>query len=187
MEENKKTQQAVENTASQEKEVRKTRSPKGERKNNAPRKEVSPYTDSVVEVKRISKTVKGGRRLRFSALVISGDKKGTFGYGTGKSQEVPEAIKKASERSKANLLKVNLVNGDTIAHTVYGKCGATTVFLKPATEGTGVIAGGAVRTLLESAGVRNIYSKIYGSRNRINVIRATIDGLSQLKSKTNNK
>ncbi len=145
------------------------------------RKEESPYEDRVVKVKRISKTVKGGRRMRFSALIVTGDKKGVFGFGTGKSTEVPEAIKKASEKAKTNLFRLQRVGGDTIAHTVVGKFGATQVFLKPAKEGTGIIAGGAVRVVLELAGIRNIYSKVYGSRTPINIIRATVDGLNQLK------
>lgn len=149
------------------------------------KREESPYEDRVVKVKRISKTVKGGRRMRFSALIVCGDKKGTYGFGTGKSAEVPEAIKKASDRAKTNLMKLPMVEGDTIPHTVVGHFGATQVFLKPAKEGTGIIAGGAVRVILELAGIRNIYSKVYGRRTPINAIRAVIDGLSQLKSKKN--
>lgn len=152
---------------------------------NAPRqqREESPYEDRVVKVKRICKTVKGGRRMRLSALVISGDKKGNVGYGSGKSLEVPEAIRKASEQAKNNLIHIERVEGDTIAHTVMGKFGATQVFLKPAKEGTGIIAGGAVRVFLELAGIRNIYSKVYGSRTPSNVIKATIDGIQKLKSR----
>lgn len=156
-----------------------------ERRSNAVRqqREESPYEDRVVKVKRICKTVKGGRRMRLSALVVSGDKKGNFGYGAGKSLEVPEAIRKASEQAKNNLIHIERVEGDTIAHAVMGKFGATQVFLKPAKEGTGIIAGGAVRVVLELAGIRNIYSKIYGSKTPSNVIKATIDGIKKLKSR----
>ncbi len=157
---------------------------RGDRRPASFRKRVdSPYEDRVVKVKRITKVVKGGKRMRFSALIVTGDKKGAFGFGTGKSQEVPEAIKKASEKAKRSLIKLPLVGPNTIPHTVVGQYGATKVFLKPAMEGTGIIAGGAVRITLELAGVKNIYSKVYGSTNPINVIRATIDGISKLKTK----
>lgn len=140
------------------------------------------YEERVVRINRISKTVKGGRRMRFSALVVIGDGKGKYGFGTGKSTEVPEAIKKALESAKSNMYRLPLVKGDTIPHVVIGQFGACKVYLKPAPAGTGIVAGGSVRAVLELAGVKNIYSKIYGSRTPINAIKATVAGLEQLKT-----
>ena len=147
-----------------------------------PREEVKEYEEVVVEINRIAKTVKGGRRMRFSALVVIGNKKGKYGFGTGKAAEVPDAIKKALEAAKRNTFNLHIVKGGTLAHEVIGKFGACNVFLKPAPEGTGIIAGGPVRAILELAGVRNVYSKVYGSRAPINIIRATNNGLVSLKS-----
>lgn len=152
------------------------------RRSRGPRKEEKQYEERVVSINRVSRTVKGGRKLRFAALVVVGDQKGNFGYGTGKAIEVPEAIKKALENAKRNMFHVTLVKNGTISHDVYGKYGACKVYLKPAPEGTGIIAGGPVRAILELAGVKNIYSKVYGSRTPINCIRATIDGLSNIKT-----
>ncbi len=140
------------------------------------------YEERVVAINRVSKTVKGGRRMRFAALVVVGDGKGNYGFGTGKAGEVPDAIKKALEAAKRNMLHITIVKGGTISHEIVGKFGACNVFLKPAPEGTGIIAGGPVRAILELAGVKNIYSKVYGSRTAINCIRATVDGLSNLKT-----
>jgi len=142
------------------------------------------FNETVVYINRVSKTVKGGRRMRFAALVAVGDNRGNIGFAQGKSTEVPEAIKKASEAAKKNLVHVQLVKGDTISHEISYKYGACTVFLKPAPEGTGVIAGGPVRAILELAGVKNIYSKIYGSRTAINVVKATVGALTSLKTLT---
>lgn len=156
----------------------------GGRRENA-RRDSRPeklYEERVVRIKRISKTVKGGRRMRFSALVVIGDGKGKYGYGAGKSTEVPEAIKKALEAAKVNMYRLPIVKGGTIPHVVEGQYGACKVFLKPAPEGTGVVAGGTVRAVLELAGVKNIYSKVYGSRTPVNAIRATINALEQLKT-----
>ena len=151
--------------------------------NRKPREEVKEYEEVVVDINRIAKTVKGGRRMRFSALVVIGDRKGKYGYGTGKAAEVPDAIKKALEAAKRNTYTINIVKkGDTLAHEIVGKFGACQVFLKPAPEGTGIIAGGPVRAILELAGIRNVTSKVYGSRAPINIIRATENGLSNLKS-----
>ena len=182
----------TENTDS-EKAPRADRRPRGDRKDRRdggrrgdrrdrrekPEKE---FNERVVAINRVSKTVKGGRRMRFAALMVIGDGKGRFGYGTGKAGEVPDAIKKATEAAKKNLLHVHLVKGGTIAHEINGEFGACKVLLKPAPEGTGIIAGGPVRAVLELAGVRNIYSKVYGSRTPINVIRATVNGLNNVKS-----
>ena len=150
---------------------------------HSPRREiVKEYEEKVVKINRVTKVVKGGKRMKFAALVVIGNKKGKYGFGTGKSGEVPDAIRKAVDRSKRELFSVQIVKGGTIAHEVSGKFGATTVFLKPAPEGTGIIAGGAVRNLIELVGIQNVYSKVYGSRTPINVVRATHAALASLKS-----
>lgn len=145
-------------------------------------KEEKEYEERVVSVNRVSKTVKGGRKMRFSVLVVIGNGKGKYGFAIGKAAEVPDAIKKALEKARSNTFTFKTSKGDTIAHEIIGKFGACSVFLKPATEGTGIIAGGPVRAILELAGIRNVYSKVYGSRAPINIIRATHHGLSNLKS-----
>ena len=149
-------------------------------RNNDPKQK--QLEELVIEVKSVVKVNKGGRQRRFSATVVVGDRKGQVGLGIGKANEVPDAIKKAIQAANKNLVRIPLVDGRTIQHEVTGRNGAAKVFLKPAAAGTGVIAGGAVRAVLELAGVRDILSKSLGSRTKLNMASATINALKSVKS-----
>ena len=153
-----------------------------ERKPRRDREREKEFEERVVTINRVTKVVKGGRRFRFAALVVIGDKKGRVGFGTGKANEVPDAIKKAIEDAKKNVFNVAIVNGTTIPHEIVGKFGAGEILLRPASEGTGVIAGGAVRDVLELAGFSDILSKCWGSRTPVNMVSATINALQNLKT-----
>jgi len=138
------------------------------------------FEEKIVNIGRVTKVVKGGRRFRFTALVVIGDKNGTIGFGTGKAKEVPDAIKKAVDDAFKSLVYVN-VKGTTIAHDVQQKTGASRIILRPASEGTGTIAGGAMRPVLELAGIQDVIAKSLGSNNPNNLVRATIDALVKIK------
>jgi small subunit ribosomal protein S5 len=137
-------------------------------------------TDQVISINRVTKVVKGGKNLSFAALVVVGDGAGHVGFGTGKAREVPVAIKKAIEAAKKNLIRVPLIK-NTLPHPIIGAHGAGRVLMKPASEGTGVIAGGAVRAVMQAAGVHDVRTKVLGSGNPHNVVRATFDGLLNMK------
>lgn len=139
------------------------------------------FEEAIVNIGRVTKVVKGGRRFRFTALVVVGDRNGTVGYGYGKAKEVPDAIKKAVDDAFKNLVKIN-IKGTTIAHDIEHKFNASRVVLRPASEGTGVIAGGAARPVIELSGIKDILTKSIGSNNPNNLVRATIQALSRIKS-----
>ncbi|WP_334093052.1 30S ribosomal protein S5 [Helicobacter typhlonius] len=139
------------------------------------------FSEVVVNIGRVTKVVKGGRRFRFNALVVVGNKNGLVGFGLGKAKEVPDAIKKAIDDAFKNIIKVN-IKGTTIAHDIEHKYNASKILLKPASEGTGVIAGGSTRPVIELAGIKDILTKSLGSNNPYNVVRATIDALAKIKA-----
>ena len=143
----------------------------------------SEFVEKVLTINRVTKVTKGGKKLSFSALVVVGDGKGRVGYSLGKAGEVATAIKKALARAKRNMVRIPM-KGTTITHEIIGECGAAAVMLKPASEGTGVIAAGPVRAICDGAGIRNILTKCHRSNNPINVVKATMDGLTRLKAVT---
>lgn len=153
-----------------------------EREQRAPRKQQSPFIEQVVSINRVTKVTKGGRHMRFSATVAVGDKKGRVGLGTGKSNDVPDAIRKALQAAQKNVIKIDLVDGRTISHDAIGKCGAARVMIKPAKAGAGIVAGGPVRCVLELAGVRDVVSKSLGSNTQINTAKATLNALKSQKT-----
>lgn len=154
-----------------------------DKKRDFRKREPKEFDSVVVSINRVSKTVKGGRRMRFAALVVVGDHKGRIGFGMGKAAEVPDAIKKAEECATKNVFNVKLVDGTrTVPHTIKVTHGSSTVFLAPAAPGTGVIAGGAVRNILELAGVADVLSKVIGSRTSVNVVYATLKALEEMRT-----
>ena len=159
-------------------EAKKTRGPREER----PRREEDGIDKNLVAVRRVTKVVKGGRTLRFSAVVVVGDHKGNVGMGIGKAKEVPVAIDKATMAAKKDMRPINIVNG-TIPHEITGKYGTSKILMLPAKQGSGIIAGGGARAVLELAGVQDIVTKIHGSTNKINSVRATLNGLRALRTR----
>lgn len=151
------------------------------KKNYEPKKKL--LEEKIISITRVTKVTKGGRHFRFAATMVVGDGKGLVGIGTGKSIEVPEAIKKGIQAANKNLVKVDIVDGRTISHDQIGKCGRAKVLIKPAKEGTGIIAGGASRAVLEIAGVKDIVSKSLGSNTQVNVAKATLEALKSQRSK----
>ncbi len=155
-------------------------------RSQAPEPEESEFVEKVVHINRCAKVVKGGRRFSFAALVVVGDRKGKVGFGYGKAKEVPEAIRKGTEQAHKHMLPIQL-KGDTIPHPVVGEADGGQVLLRPASEGTGIIAGGGVRAVLEASGVKNVLSKSLGSNNQLAMVNATMEGLLRLRTAENRK
>ncbi len=143
--------------------------------------ETDGLIEKLISVRRVAKVVKGGRQFGFSALTVVGDGKGRVGFGSGKAREVPVAVQKAMDAARKNMISVNL-NGDTLHYSIKAEHGAATVYMQPASEGTGVIAGGSMRAVFEAVGVHNVLAKCFGSSNPVNVVRATVKGLQSIKS-----
>ena len=171
----------VNTTDKVEKTDRKPRQPKEKRQREPRQRQQKLYDEEVISIGRVTKVTKGGRHFRFSAVVVVGDRKGKVGLGTGKSNEVPDAIKKAIEEAKKNLVEVPIV-GTTVPHEFVGEFGSAKVMLKPAKVGTGLITGGSVRPVLELAGYKDIRTKVVGTNNPRNVVYATIEGLKSMKT-----
>lgn len=163
-------------------DLEKVKKERPRREKEEKRREDDGFDKVLVAVRRVTKVVKGGRTMRFSAMVVVGDRKGNVGIGTGKAGEVPSAIDKATVSAKKNLVKISTCD-TTIPHEITGKFGATTVHLIPAKQGTGVIAGGAARSIIELAGIKDIVTKRHGSSNKINLVKATLNGLKALRTK----
>ena len=173
----------VEEVKSTEKVVKTDRKPRQSKENRRPReRQPKLYEEEVISIGRVTKVTKGGRHFRFSAVVVVGDRKGKVGLGTGKSNEVPDAIKKASQAAVKNIVKVSVVEDRTIPHEAMGVCGASKVMLKPAAKGTGVKAGGPVRAVLEMAGIKDILSKSLGSSTKVNMAHATLEALKSQRT-----
>ena len=173
----------VNSTEKVEKTERKPRQSKENKEKRAPRqRQPKLYEEEVISIGRVTKVTKGGRHFRFSAVVVVGDRKGKVGLGTGKSNEVPDAIKKASQAAAKNIVNVSVVEERTIPHEAMGVCGASKVMLKPAAKGTGVKAGGPVRAVLEMAGIKDILSKSLGSSTKVNMAYATLEALKSQRT-----